>query len=1070
MLSYPILQGNAYNLSSVQQNQLGSREVEKIRHESIRYPSNSEVCLQIAEEAGDKTAQKTLLYKLGQYYDRVGDFKKAIHYNDLYLQFAKEMGDSTAEGTAYFNLGYYYHRLGEFKRAIYYHELHLQFAKETCNRVLEAFACGYVGNDYHRLGDFKTAIYYYELQLKYAKAVGSREGEGVAFGNLGNYFQSLGDFKKAIYYHKLYLQFSKEYARRDREGIAYGNLGNAFYSLGDVKKAIQYHELNLKLAKEVGNKAMEGSAHCNLGNDFKYFGDFKKAIYHHQIYLETAKKGGDQANEGSAYGNLGSDYECLGDFKKAIYYHELHLRITKEVGDKCGEGRAYGSLGNSFHHLGNFKKAIYYHELDLEIAKDVQDRAGEGSAYSNLGNDHHRLGDLNKAIHYHELHLKIAKEVGDRAGEGSSYCNLGNDYQRLGDVKKAMHYHELYDKFTKEVGDRCGEGRAYTNLGNDHLMLGNLKKAIYYHELHLKIAKEVGSRPGEGIAYNNLGGDYTKLGDLRKAVFYHELHLQISKEVGDKSGEGVAYCNLGKHYQLLGDSTKAVEYLKRSLAIAKNAGSRVEEALAYYNFASLGSLPEAVDCYQSSIKLLNDVRAGLQFNDEWKISLRHQYQSLYNGLWSALLRQGKVVEALGAAEQGRGQALKDLMEFNYGLKTPHDDSCLLEETFDGKFHRFPSNTVFVALNEQSVFSWVIKNEMEVQLRRNEISDNQSGDTNTFLQSLRESAFAKIGVRAGVKCEDRSLNKLRVENVENESSDAAQSHPLHATSNAFKTFYDIIVSPIADLIQGDELIIVPEGPLCLVPYTAFVDSNSKYLCESFRIRIIPSLTCLKLITDCPADYHYKNGALLVGDPWVQEVINSKGDKLQQLPCAREEVEAIGKILNTAPLTGTDATKTEVLKRLASVALVHIAAHGRMETGEIALTPNPSRSSQLPTEDDYLLTMTDVLNVRLRARLVVLSCCHSGRGDIKAEGVVGIARAFLGAGARSVLVSLWAIDDEATLEFMKRFYKHLIGGKSASQALNQAMKSMRESEKFGEVRFWAPFVLIGDDITLDFGKRE
>lgn len=109
--------------------------------------------------------------------------------------------------------------------------------------------------------------------------------------------------------------------------------------------------------------------------------------------------------------------------------------------------------------------------------------------------------------------------------------------------------------------------------------------------------------------------------------------------------------------------------------------------------------------------------------------------------------------------------------------------------------------------------------------------------------------------------------------------------------------------------------------------------------------------------------------------------------------------------------------------------------------------------------------DVLSVQLRARLVVLSCCHSGRGEIKAEGVVGIARAFMGAGARSVLVTLWAIDDEATMVFMTSFYKHLTEGAMACEALSKAMKYMRESDIFSEVKYWAPFVLHGDDVTLE-----
>ena len=117
------------------------------------------------------------------------------------------------------------------------------------------------------------------------------------------------------------------------------------------------------------------------------------------------------------------------------------------------------------------------------------------------------------------------------------------------------------------------------------------------------------------------------------------------------------------------------------------------------------------------------------------------------------------------------------------------------------------------------------------------------------------------------------------------------------------------------------------------------------------------------------------------------------------------------------------------------------------------------------------MSDVQAANLRACLVVLSCCHSGRGRIfKGEGVVGIARAFLAAGARSVLVALWAIDDEATMVFMKSFYQHLKEGKTASAAVQQSMKFLRESEQFSETRYWAPFQLIGDDVKIEFKTEE
>ena len=507
-------------------------------------------------------------------------------------------------------------------------------------------------------------------------------------------------------------------------------------------------------------------------------------------------------------------------------------------------------------------------------------------------------------------------------------------------------------------------------------------------------------------------------------------------------------------------------------------GDREGEGRAYYglgrNFESLNHLQDAVERYQSIITAYNDVRARLQSKDEWKINLRHAYQTVYTALWRVLLKQGKMTEALVAAEQGRAQALKDLLELKYGCELGPSETCDQQETLSSMLCSISSQIVFLAVLENTIFFWVCGKGQDVHFTKKEIIVDPSslGNVVNPCETLIQNAYKEIGALVrGVKCEDRSLDKLRDQELEMDDFDLTGDEALQFSKNSLQTLYNVVIDPIVDLTQGQELIIVPDGPLCLAPFAAFLDSESKYLYESFRLRVIPSLISLKMITDCPAGYHEDSGALLVGDPCVQEVVNQKGEIVfTQLPYAREEVEMIGRILKTAPLTGKEATKEEVLRRLSSVAVVHIAAHGSVETGEIALAPNPTRKSPRPKMEDFLLTITDVLNAQLRAKLVVLSCCHSGRGKIKAEGVVGIARAFLGSGARSVLVSLWTIDDKATLEFMKNFYQALVSGRRASDTLNQAMRCMRESEQFNHEKYWAPFVLIGDDIALECDQNE
>ena len=948
--------------------------------------------------------------------------------------------NKAGEGETFNNLGNAYQSSGNFREVIKYHEHHLQIAKGLGDKAGEEEAYGILGTAYLILGDFHKAIEYHEYCLQIAKEVGDKAGEGGAYGSLGIAYDNLGNFRKAIDYHERHLQIAKEVGDKDEEGRAYGNLGNAYQSLGDFHKAIHYHGRQLQITKEVGDKAREGKVYGNLGNAYKSLGDFHKAIKYHERRLQIAKEVGDKAGEGRAYGNLGNAYQSLGDFYKAIEYHECHLQIAKEEGDKVGEGQAYGGLGNAYQCLSDFHEAVAYHEHHLQIAKEVGDKAGEGKAYCNLSNAYQSLGNFHKAIEYCERDLQIAKEVGDKAGEGGTYGNLGNAYESLGDFHRAIEYHEHRLHIAKEVRDKAGEGRAYGNLGNAYQSLGDFRKAIQYHELRLQIAKEVGDKAGEGRAYGNLGNAYQKLCDFHKAIKYHEHRLQIAKEVGDKDGEGQAYGNLGNAYFMLNHISK-----------------------------DRGSFLKARDCFSSSLSKLNEIRAHLQFNDEWKISYRDTYNNIYNSLWCLHLNQGEVNDALRVAEDGRAQALKDLMEENYGCQDVYSYSHSSGNSNGPSFRSFPSTTVFIALNRQEIIFWVIRKDEEVTLRRREVRDYVSEeDARTFLLTLIHTALEDIGPHAGVKIENRSLDESRVAGCTAERAPVSVCRPVSA-KESLKTFFDLIIAPVADLVHGNDLILVPEGPLCLVPYAALMTPKQEYLCESLKIRLIPSLTTLKLITDCPADFHNRTGALLVGDPYLEEVLY-KGRKLCELPYAKKEVEMIGRILGAAPLIGKMATKGEVLKRLSRVALVHIAAHGKMDTGEIILAPNPAEESHHSEEKDFLLTMADVLEAKLRARLVVLSCCHSAHGEIKAEGVVGISRAFLGAGARSVLVSLWGIDDVATFRFMKHFYKELVKGRRVSEAFNQAMKCMRESEEFGEVKYWAPFVLIGDDVTLELNGTD
>ena len=698
------------------------------------------------------------------------------------------------------------------------------------------------------------------------------------------------------------------------------------------------------------------------------------------------------------------------------------------------------------------------------VNQTARNKRKSGLQYLSLGDDYSQLSDFEKAIHYYKQYLAICEELENSVAEGHAYSKLGKAYNSVGNTDKAMEFYKAQLSNAEKVGDKGEKGEALSSLGNLFLCIGKYRQAIDYHKIHLKITKILGDRVGEGRAYGNLGNDFYSLLHFERAKEYYEKHLKIIKELGDRNEEGKAYGNLGRVHRSLGDFAEAIEYHGEQLRIAKEEERKADEACAYYELGrdleSLDCSMEALQFYKLSKKLFYEIRADLRckqtspFKDEWKINLFEVFHCVHAALRRTYLKLNMDVEALFAVEDGRAQALEDILASRYGMNSAQLRLSGEGTTMSDMSKYISANTIVLELDDDRINIWFLlpgQSGQDVQVIRKSKEGYAQFETEMFKMKRTRSADV---ISPEQILDETDKNLIEVRDLESD----------------LRFLYDFIFGAEADLVQGDEIVIVPHGPLCFVPFALLQEPSSKYLCESFRIRVVPSLTSMKMIADCPqADYHCKSGALLVGDPSMREVVY-KGRRLVDLPFARKEVETIGIITNIKPLIGEEATKTKVLQQLNSVALIHIAAHGRIETGEIFLAPNPERTSQRPEENDYVLGMAEVQNMKLRARLVVLSCCHTGRGEVKSEGVIGIARAFLAAGARSVLVSLWAIEDEATHELMKNFYEHLTSGSTASEALKKAMECLIKSERFNHPRHWAPFVLIGDDVMLEFPERK
>ena len=561
-----------------------------------------------------------------------------------------------------------------------------------------------------------------------------------------------------------------------------------------------------------------------------------------------------------------------------------------------------------------------------------------------------------------------------------------------------------------------------------------------------------------------------------KAKEHLEKALEIRIKIGDRAREALDSKNLFILFYCIGEPVIAEDYLQKALSISRDIGDLEKEVdclcdLTIVKIAQ-GKIQEALDCIVLGIEKSESLHGLLRDNDQFKISFSDIRSSPHRLFASFLVSLGNPNKALSVVELSRARALADLLATRYSVEKQISPTYPLSWIGIENIVKHESNCSFLYISyyDKKIFLWILETSGAMHFRTITVSEsNIFAGSSDKLGDFFAKSLCSFGILLEEDCEDRSLNEVdAVPNVSQgeEVATLRQGRGENDFELNLTLFYNIIIAPVADLLKGSEIIIVPDRHLYHVPFPALLDDSGKYLSEKFRIRIVPSLTTLKCIQDSPTDYHSHCGVLIVGDPEVGMVrFNGRRKTFKPLPFARREAEMVGRLVGVQPLLGKEATKQTVLEMLHLAGLIHFAAHGDAERGESALSPVPS-SGKIPKEEDYLLTMSDISEVHLRAKLVVLSCCHSGRGKIRAEGVIGISRAFLGSGARSVLVALWALGDEATEQFMRNFYEHLVRGESTSECLHQAMEWMRDND-WPEVRHWAPFMLIGDNVTFEFG---
>ncbi|MGV0028201.1 CHAT domain-containing protein [Phormidesmis priestleyi] len=711
--------------------------------------------------------------------------------------------------------------------------------------------------------------------------------------------------------------------------------------------------------------------------------------------------------------------------------------------------------GDQLYQVSRFNEALIVYQQALKLYQQNKDRKSEGIIRINIGLIYERLGQYPKALDYYEQALQITQKVRDRVSEGTARHNIGAVYEQLGQYSKALDYYQQVLQIRREMRDRANEGFTFNNLGVVYRKLGQSLEALKVYQRALRIHQETHNRKAQGDTLNNMGLVYLDREQYPEALKLYQQVLQIRREVRDLAGEGATLTNIGGTYRRRGQYAQALKFYRQGLRIMQEVRDSVGEAYALNNIGATlvqsGQYRAAEQPLSQSIARFEQLSGELKDRD--KIALNDAQKPPYRWLQTALIAQNKIAPALEVAERGRTRAFVDLLATRLATNSNQTQALqrLRQPIFLAQIQQVArqqnATLVEYSVVKKDLYIWIVSPSGQIQFRKtqyqfppDQLQDLVSVTRGALQQSARRSRTTRTPASLAPNAR---LNQFG--------------------SYQLRTLHQLLIEPIADLLPknpNDRIIFIPQNELLLVPFPALMDAQGNYLIEQHTLSSAPSIQVLSLTAQNQQQLNRtpNRTALVVGNPTLPKL--SEG-RLFPLPAAEQEARTVAQLLKTTPMIGAEATKAAVLKQMPQARFIHLATHGLLTRnngeapGAIVLAPNDPNQV-----NDGLLTPTEILDMKLKAELVVLSACDTAQGDVTSDGVVGLSRSLVAAGVPSVVVSLWNVSDESTSLLMSEFYRNLQKGSDRAAALRQAMLTTMKHPEFSTPYDWAAFTLIGE----------
>jgi CHAT domain-containing protein/Tfp pilus assembly protein PilF len=944
-----------------------------------------------------------------------------------------------------------------------------------------------------QLSSYPEALKHFQNAAKLGRQRGDRISEGRALSRIGRVYSYLGDndlangalVKALALLDRSESNPTSTVSHAHAEAISH--MAEVIYAKGNLLKAPDQFELARK--KLADDRKARARTHLFAGYIAGTTGQPEKAISEVSEAMTLYRATGDKAGEGLALTALGLSYSLKMQDEEAIKRHREAIKIFQPIGDRHSEAIAFNAIGQAFEKLGDYAGARENYENALRLFESLGALDLTIAALYKLGTVHLLSNKLDEALNYYQRALGLSQTTKKTRYEALVLEGIALVYDSQGRTQEALKQYRAIQQFYDITGDVSGQAVALNNYGSFLLNLGRKQQALDLFHRALPLSERIGDTGIWLTTLHNISRANLSLGSFETALSVIKDSIKTIEELRENVGSpdlrALYFSVFRKHYDLWVDILMQLDHARpghgydaAALVVSDRSRARLlidllSEPRADLLQGSAAELAERERELRGFIRVLAQHQMELSLNKKESAEVAElandlaQLKAEYQDVQARLREQTPKPLSFGSFEPLSLAAIRN------ELREP--DTMLLE----------------YALGDERSYLWAVtaNSVQSYQLPGRKVIEDAAREVYR-LMTARQTPIAAIksDFRAYVEAADNALPE--------KASKLSQ----------------MLLGPVASQLENRKLLVVTEGALQAVSFeslpapevqfagpTSFDKFSDSWLIQRHEISSSPSISTLRAIrTEKKRITSPHRTVAVIADPVfsrndervrsapVTPVVAgaasdtrpnepvergllgvSRGGTLSRLTYSAAEADAISAAAprgTTMIIKGFSANReTAMDSNFGEYQILHFATHGFLdnehpELSGIVLTMVDPKGVQ----QNGLMPLPDIYSLDLSAELTVLSACQTALGkDISGEGLVGLTHSFMSAGSKSVVASLWKVDDRATANLMRHFYESMLQqGMPTGAALRAAKLKAIKEKQWREPFFWAGFVLQGE----------